>query len=106
MNIIENLIQDDQQLFLKNLMLTTEFNKYIIDHPDILDGIPDNALVILLPSDDPEFCSKMIGLVDHYRAIDDQKDRPTIYIKIEKIAPPPPSRITKLSFESEPLAVC
>ncbi|MDZ7377120.1 MAG: hypothetical protein ONB13_10905 [candidate division KSB1 bacterium] len=105
MNNIENLIQDDQQLFLKNLMLTTEFNKYIIEHPDILNRIPENALVILLPSDDPEFCSKMMKLVEHYRAIDDVKNRPVIYIRIQKLAPPPPSRITKLSFESEHVAI-
>ncbi|HEX9971309.1 MAG TPA: DUF5647 family protein [bacterium] len=101
MNNIENLIQNDDQLFLKNLMLTTEFNKYIIEHPDILNRIPDNALVILLPSDDPDFCSKMIDLAEHHRKIDDVKNRPVIYIRIQKISPPPPSRITELKFESE-----
>lgn len=106
MTNIENLIQTDEHLFLKNLMLTTEFNKYLIEHPDILDRIPDNALVILLPSDDPEFCSKMLKLVEHYRAIDDVKNRPIIYIRIQKIAPPPPSRITQLKFDSELSANC
>lgn len=99
--IRENFAQNDEQLSLKNMMLTTEFNKYIIEHPEVLNRIPDDALVILLPSDDPDFCSKMIQLVEHYRKIDDVNNRPVIFIRIQKIAPPPPSRITELKFDSE-----
>ncbi|MFQ5769802.1 MAG: DUF5647 family protein, partial [bacterium] len=81
-----DLLQDDEELFIKNITLSTEFNKYIIEHPEIADKIPPNAAVVLLPDDDPEFCKKIIKLIDHHRAIDDFKNRPVVYLRVEKLA--------------------
>lgn len=35
----------------KNIVLNTEFNKYLVERPDVADKIPDNALapIILAP---------------------------------------------------------
>ncbi len=38
----------------KNLDLMTEFMKYAFDHTEILDRIPRDAQLDLLPSNDPE----------------------------------------------------
>lgn len=38
----------------KNLELLEEFTKYAGDHPDILDNIPKEAQLIILPENDPE----------------------------------------------------
>lgn len=35
--------------------LSEQFNRYVFEHPEILDKIPDNAVLILLDVDDPEF---------------------------------------------------
>ena len=37
MTDINNWIQSDDELFIKNVMLTTEFNKYLLEHPEELD---------------------------------------------------------------------
>ena len=42
-----------ESLVRKNLDLLDEFMKYAFDHPDILDEIPQNASVVLLPDGDP-----------------------------------------------------
>jgi hypothetical protein len=99
--MVNNDFLNDNELFAKNLILSTEFNKYVIEKPEILDKIPNNAAVVLLPSDDPEFCSKVLALVEHHKKIDDLKNRPIVYIRINKLAPPPPSRILDLQFEPE-----
>jgi hypothetical protein len=106
MTDINNWIQSDDELFIKNVMLTTEFNKYLLEHPEELDKIPDNANVVILPADDPEFCRKMIALTKQHQQIDDMKDRPIIFVKVEKMAPPPPSRFTNLEFEKDVKTIC
>jgi len=100
---INKLAQFDDFLFYKNLTLSSEFNKYIVEHPDILDKIPDNASVILLPADDPDFCEKMLAMVEHNQSLDELDNRPLIYLRIGKLMPPAPSRISDLQFEEEML---
>lgn len=38
----------------KNLDLLQEFHRYAVDNPDILDQIPREAQLIILPDNDPE----------------------------------------------------
>lgn len=38
----------------KNLDLINEFMKYAFDNPEILERIPPDAELIILPTDDPE----------------------------------------------------
>jgi hypothetical protein len=38
----------------KNLDLLDEFMKYASDHPDILDDIPQDRSLVILPDGDPE----------------------------------------------------
>lgn len=40
------------EAFAKNLELSFEFDRYLIDHPGFADKIPFNALVVLLPKYD------------------------------------------------------
>lgn len=46
----------EQEIFEKNLILSTEFDRYILEHPELAEKIPLNAQVILLPEDDTELC--------------------------------------------------
>ncbi|TVR75569.1 MAG: hypothetical protein EA415_03570 [Sphaerobacteraceae bacterium] len=38
----------------RNITLSFEFARSIVDNPSILDEIPDGATLILLPSDEPD----------------------------------------------------
>ena len=40
----------------KNLILSTEFDRYILQHPDFAEKIPLYAQVVLLPAGDKELC--------------------------------------------------
>ncbi len=43
-----------EQMMERNLDLAEEHLLHVLEHPEILEQIPDNAHVILLPGDDPE----------------------------------------------------
>jgi hypothetical protein len=48
----------------KNLDLLDEFMKYAFDHPDILDEVPRDASLVILPEGDPSLQKenkKMLG---------------------------------------------
>jgi len=42
------------QIIKRNLDLLNEFMKIAFDQPDILDRIPNNAELVILPENDPE----------------------------------------------------
>jgi hypothetical protein len=48
-------MKDKKRLIERNSMLVREFDRYIIEHPEFADGIPDNALVIMQVEGDEEF---------------------------------------------------
>jgi len=44
--------------------LSEQFNRYVFDHPEILDEIPDKAVLVLLDADDPEFNKANLDLAE------------------------------------------
>jgi hypothetical protein len=82
MSYSENTIID------KNMILTLEFERYVLEHPEILDEIPNGAEVILLPKDDPELYRINLGAAGASRENDDVPDRPIVYIEMDGLAPP------------------
>lgn len=46
----------------RNIMLSFEFAKSIIDDPAILEDIPDGATLVLLPDDDAELSRENLRL--------------------------------------------
>ena len=67
MRNLDEMFQGEEELFLKNITLTTEFNKYLVEHPEFAEKLPQNCAVVLLPNDDPIFCRKVKRLVQRHR---------------------------------------
>ncbi len=67
--------------------LLTEFNRYVMTHPKFLADIPDEALIVLVDPDDPEFSRYNLERVRAYRRNDDKLDRPVVYVDIGELAP-------------------
>lgn len=38
-----------EESYKKNQQLSTEFELYLLDHPEIEEKIPDNSMTVLLP---------------------------------------------------------
>ena len=45
----------EKMILEKNSMLVREFDKYILEHPEFSDSIPDDALVVMQIEGDEEF---------------------------------------------------
>lgn len=69
----------------KNITLSFEFERYILEHPDLLTQIPPEAEVILLPKDDPELYR--INLETAQKTEYSANASPVVYIEIEALAP-------------------
>ncbi len=73
----------DEEIFEKNLILSTEFDRYILEHPEFAKKIPVNAQIVLLPEDDAELRKKNIEIARAQR----ESGQPVIHVQIEKVAP-------------------
>ena len=65
----------------KNAELVTEFDRYVREHPDFAEQIPDNALVAMLVEGDHEF--NRWSEEGARRQAEEQQ--PIVYVKIKRI---------------------
>ncbi len=85
---------DKKRFVEKNSMLVKEFDRYILEHPEFADGIPDNALVVLQIEGDEEF-NNWARVTARSVA---ERDTPIVYVTITELKPVR-SRIEKLKLE-------
>src|SRR3990172_988850 len=78
----------------KNSMLVKEFDRYIIEHPEFADGIPNNALIVMQIEGDEEFNN---WARESARSAA-EKDTPIVYVTITELKPVR-SRIEKVKLE-------
>ena len=74
----------EDELVGNNLILTTEFDRYLLEHPEFSESIPPNAQIVLLPEDDPELSRRNLELSEAQR----EPGQPVVYVRIEKLLPP------------------
>jgi len=77
----------------RNSLLGMEFDRYVREHPEFAEKIPDNAQVILLLEGDEEF-NNWSTRVGREQA---ERGQPLIYVMIKKLGPAH-SRIEDLSL--------
>ena len=77
----------------RNNLLGMEFDRYIREHPEFAEKIPDNAQVILLLEGDEEF-NNWSTRVGREQA---ERGQPLLYVMIKKLGPAH-SRIEDLSL--------
>ena len=85
----------EAKLMGKNLELSFEFTRYLLDHPELEDRIPKGAQVILLPDYDEELKRFNLKNARQQR----EKDQPVVYVRIKKLAPGRPSRLVGTKIE-------
>lgn len=81
-----------QELFKKNQQLSTEFELYLLEHPEIEESIPDNAMIVLLPEYDKELADKNIELAEANK----EPGLTIVYVRVERLRT---SRIEGLTLQ-------
>ncbi|MBS3772054.1 MAG: hypothetical protein KGY69_17510 [Bacteroidales bacterium] len=84
-----------EDLFRKNHLLGVEFDRYLLEHPEILNKIPENAEIYFLPEDDPELSRENRKIAESKKA----EGKNIILVKIGKLSPPR-SRLQNVRLES------
>ncbi len=85
----------DKEFFEKSLTLSTEFSKYVLAHLEVSDQIPEEALVVFLLTNDPEFNERSIAVARANR----EKDQPVVVVKADGLAQPLESRLINPHLE-------
>ncbi len=88
----------EKELFEKNLEISHEFSKYVLNHPEIENKIPADALIVFIVEDDPELSQHNIEISRANR----QPDQPVIFVKIKGIKPPEETRLIEPHLELSP----
>ncbi len=78
----------------KNTMLVKEFDRFILEHSEFANQIPDNALVVMQIEGDEEFNNWARETAQNVA----EKDNPIVYVTITELKPVR-SRIEKLRLE-------
>jgi hypothetical protein len=85
---------EEKRFVEKNSVLVKEFDRYILEHPEFADKLPNNALVVMQIEGDEEFNSWARETAK--RVV--EKDNPVVYITITELKPVR-SRIEKLKLK-------
>jgi len=88
------LFDAEKRFVEKNTILVKEFDRYILEHPEFADKIPNNALIVMQIEGDEEFNS---WARETARSVA-EKDNPIVNIIITELKPVR-SRIEKLKLE-------
>ena len=57
-----------EDLFKKNHILGVEFDRYLLEHPEVLEEIPEDAQIYFLPEDDPELSQENFKMAEAHKA--------------------------------------
>ena len=88
------MTQSEKKMIEKNLDLIFEFEKYVLDHPDLANRIPRNAVVSVRLDGDDEFNRWSQRLAEKQR----EGRQPVYCVTIKKMRPVR-SRIEELRVE-------
>ena len=87
----------EDEIVKRNLNLHSAFTQYILERPEILDHLPSDFRLVILPENDPELRAYNLELLDKHPAkgkpvifvrmrldkkIDFKKQRPTVYLPL------------------------
>jgi hypothetical protein len=84
-----------EDLFKKNHVLGVEFDRYLLEHPELLERIPEDAEIFFLPDEDPELSQENLRMAEQRKA----EGGKVVFVRIGKLSPPR-SRLQDVRLES------
>ncbi len=94
---MKNLKKKLNKVVERNILLTGNFMRYLLAQPHILDSLPDEFELVILPQDDPELSLYNIEILDAFGSegkpvviarmessqnIDFQRTQPNLYVPL------------------------
>jgi len=78
-----------EEFFARNSELSTEFSRYVLEHPKLDDQIPEDGVLIFLPEYDQELKEFNLKMAQELR----KEGGEIIYVKVKEMAPKVTSRL-------------
>lgn len=72
-----------EELVKRNIELSTEFGKFILDNPQLGEKIPPEAVIIFIDESNPELTKYNLSLAEKA----EKEGRPLVKVKIKGLAP-------------------
>jgi len=67
----------------KHAILVTEFDRYIVEHPEVAARIPQNAQIVLQIEGDEEYNAWSRELAERQR----EREQPVVFVKVKGLRP-------------------
>ena len=77
------------------LELSTEFDRYILSHPEMAEKIPQDALIVFILENDPEFNEKSLEIARKQH----QPNQSIVKVKMQELLPPMETRLVNPKLE-------
>lgn len=71
-------IKKPQDVVERNIQLTGELMRYLLEHPQVFQSLPDQFELIILPEDDPELRLYNLELLDKYGT----EGKPVVFVRM------------------------
>ena len=84
-----------EDLFKKNHILGIEFDRYLLEHPEVLEQIPEDAEIYFLPEEDSELSQENFRIAQTQKT----KGKKVVLVRIGRVSPPR-SRLQEVSLGS------
>ena len=84
----------------RNIQLAGDVMRYLMDHPRILDSLPDKFELVILPEDDPEMRLYNLELLDRYGS----EGKPVVLARLKARRDNAPAQIAPDLFVPLPVA--
>ena len=68
-----------EKIVERNIELTGEIMRYLLDQPHLFNSLPDNFELVILPDDDPEIRLYNLELLDKYGGA----GKPVVFARIK-----------------------
>lgn len=85
---------DKQELVRRNIEMSAEFSRYLFEHPELEDSIPDDSELVFLPEDDPQLNEFNLKMGKDMEKAGDN----VLFVTIGKLRPRQLSRIDRADF--------
>ena len=87
-------ITPPQNVVERNLALTGEIMRYLMSQPRILEALPDEFALVILPEDDPEIRLYNLELLDRYG----RTGKPVVFARLKSHSGTDPHRLPPSLF--------
>jgi hypothetical protein len=85
----------DTEFFSRSLELATEFDRYVLAHPELAQSIPQDAIVLFLVENDPDFNATATAIARRHR----ESGQPVVVVRVEGVRPKLESRLVNPRLE-------